>query len=130
MGRRPAERPIANLFLMLWLPAILYVGVIFLVSAQPYLKPPFAFAFADKVAHILEYFGLGVLLARAVGASGPWKKPITVGLIALCLGIVVGTCDELFQSTVPGRESSGLDLAADTLGLAIAQAAYRAFARG
>jgi VanZ family protein len=42
----------------------------------------------------------------------------------------VGTCDELFQSTVAGRQSSGLDLAADALGAGLAQLFYRALGRG
>src|SRR6185295_10991524 len=50
-------------------------------------------------------------------------------LIAICLGIMVGTCDELFQSTVPGRQSDVFDLMADTAGLTLAQLVLRVISR-
>ena len=112
-----------------WLPVLAYVGLIFVLSAQPHLKPPIQFENSDKLYHLAEYGGLGLLLARAIRAAGRFRSGLQVGLMALCLGIVVATCDELFQSTVPGRESSGFDLLADTIGLAIAQLVYRAAVR-
>ena len=130
MGRQTAARPAATLMLGYWLPVVLYVGVIFLVSAQPHLRPPLSFQFSDKLMHVLEYSGLGVLLARALLASGPRQRPAALALLALCLGIAIGTADELFQATVPGRQSSGFDLMADTLGVGLAQIVYRTLARG
>jgi VanZ family protein len=125
---RTAQRVTSQRFLRYWLPVVLYVCLIFFVSAQPYLRPPLHFNGADKVAHLIEYGILGALLGRAVSAS--WKASRTaVALFAICIGIVVGTCDELFQSTVPGRQSSGFDLMADAAGVAIAQIVSRALAR-
>jgi VanZ family protein len=112
-----------------WLPVLAYVAMIFFLSAQPNLKPPVQFENSDKLYHLAEYGGLGLLLARAMRVSGRFRTTLQVGLAALCLGIVVATCDELFQSTVPGRESSGFDLMADTIGLAIAQLVYIGWAR-
>jgi len=112
-----------------WLPVLVYVTIILALSAQPYLTPPFKFANADKLCHVVEYFGLGVLVARAVRASFRLAVPLAAALLALSLGIVVGTGDEYFQSFVPGRESSALDLLADTAGVALAQLVYLAFAR-
>jgi VanZ family protein len=129
MGRRPPERRFFTLFMSYWLPVLLYVTVIIVVSAQPHLTPPFRFHNSDKIWHVLEYFGLGVLLARAFRASFRGPSPLHASLLALCLGIAVGTGDELFQSTVPGRQSSGFDLLADTVGVALAQLAYLAAAR-
>jgi VanZ family protein len=126
MARRSAA---SNLMLAYWLPVALYVGVIFLISAQPHLKAPLPFAFGDKIMHLLEYGGLGILLARGIGATNPRFAPLSAGLLAVCLGVTVGTCDELFQATVPGRESSAFDLMADTAGVGLAQFLYRAFAR-
>ena len=129
MGRRTAERPAATLLLGYWLPVALYIGMIFLLSAQQHLRPPFSFANSDKVMHILEYGGLGLLIARAVLAGAPRLSALPLGLLALCLGIMVGTGDELFQATVPGRQSSAFDLMADTVGLGLAQFLYRALLR-
>ena len=128
MARR-ARRQGGARFVTHWLPVLAYVTVIFVLSAQPNLKPPVQFENSDKLYHLAEYGGLGLLLARAIRGSGRFQSGLQVGLMALCLGIVVATCDELFQSTVPGRESSGFDLLADTIGLAIAQLVYRAAAR-
>ena len=130
MGRRQAERPFATVFLSFWLPVLLYVALIFVLSTQPNLKPPFAFQFGDKLAHLLEYGGLGLLLGRAVFASARGASPPVVALIALCIGILVGTGDELIQASVPGRQSSGFDLMADTVGVGLAQLLVRALTRG
>ena len=129
MARR-ARRQGRSRFVTHWLPVLAYLGVIFVLSAQPHLKPPIQFENSDKLYHLAEYGGLGLLLGRAVRASGRFQGGLQVGLVALCLGIVVATCDELFQSTVPGRECSGFDLMADTIGLAIAQFVYAAWSRG
>jgi VanZ family protein len=129
MGRRPPERRFFVLFLQFWLPVLVYVTVIIVLSAQPNLRPPLEFRNSDKFYHGVEYFGLGVLLVRAVSASLRLAVPAHAALVSLCLGILVGTADEMFQSTVPGRVSSGVDLFADTLGVAIAQLAWLALGR-
>ncbi len=129
MARRTAERPAATLLLGYWLPVALYVGMIFLLSAQPNLRPPFSFSNSDKLMHVLEYGGLGLVIARAVLATATGLPAVPLGLLALCLGLMVGTGDELFQSTVPGRQSSAFDLMADTVGLGLAQFVYRALLR-
>ena len=129
MGRRPPQRKFFELFMSFWLPVLLYTTMIVVLSAQPNLKPPVRFENSDKVLHVLEYFGLGILLVRALRTTFRITIPMNACLFALCLGIGVGTGDEVFQSTVPGRECSGLDLAADTVGLALAQLAYLALMR-
>ena len=126
---RPPERRFFTLFALYWLPVLLYVTMIIVISAQPYLTPPLEFRYGDKVCHVLEYFGLGALIARALRATMRLHLPLVAALIALALGIVVGTGDEYFQSFVPGRQSSALDLLADTIGFAVAQLVYLAFTR-
>ena len=107
-----------------WLPVLLYVGLIFVVSAQPRLKPPLRFQYSDKVAHIVEYAGLGFLLARALHTVPALRGVALPSIVAVAIGFGIGGADELFQSTVPGRDSSTLDLIADTIGLSIAQLGY------
>ena len=126
---RPAQRTFFQLFLVHWLPVLLYVTVIAVVSAQPHLKPPMEFRFSDKVMHVLEYFGLGLLVARALRATMRIHLPLVAALLALAFGIVVGTGEEYLQSFVPGRVSSPFDLLADTAGLLLAQLVYLAVTR-
>lgn len=116
-----APRPV---FMRYWLPVLMYVGLIFVLSAQPRLKPPFKFESSDKVAHVIEYGGLGFLLARALRTVPMLRGIALPSLVAVAIGFCIGGSDELFQSTVPGRDSSTLDLIADTIGLSIAQLVY------
>jgi VanZ family protein len=118
------DAPQRRQFARYWLPVVVYLVVIFVVSAQPGLKPPLKFSNSDKVAHILEYGGLGFLLARAFRTVPATASPLAAGLVALAIGAVIGASDEVFQATVPGRVSSSLDWLADVIGLALAQLAY------
>ena len=128
MGRRTADRSASNLLLSFWLPAVLYAAVVLFVGSLPNLHPPFSFSNSDKLMHVFEYLVLGLLLTRATRAT--WRAPVPAALLALCLGIAVGTTDEWHQASVPGRSSSAFDLMADTLGLALAPFALRAIAPG
>ena len=65
----PPRRNFFKLFILFWAPVLLYVSVIFGLSAQPNLKPPLSFENADKFFHMLEYGGLGFLLAREIGRA-------------------------------------------------------------
>ncbi|MFN8587653.1 MAG: VanZ family protein [Candidatus Eisenbacteria bacterium] len=116
-------------FLRWWLPALAYVAVIFTLSAQERLAPPFHFQNSDKVMHLLEYGGLGLLLARAIRASLPGRSWLETALVTAAVGLAIGACDEKFQSYVPGRESSVFDWFADATGITFAQIAYLAFAK-
>jgi VanZ family protein len=111
-------------FVRYWVPVLAYVGLIFVVSAQPRLRPPVSFHNADKFAHVVEYGILGFLLARALRGDAPSRDPLRNGLIALGIGLAVGAVDETFQSIVPGRESSVRDFFADACGLVLAQLAW------
>jgi len=121
LARRPPERRFLVLFLRYWLPVLAYVTLIAYLSAQPNLKPPIRFENSDKVYHVLEYLVLGVLLARALRANLRNREPAYAAIVALGLGILIGTGDEYLQSFIPGRESSALDLLADSAGLVVAQ---------
>ena len=66
----------------------------------------------DKLIHIVEYFIFGVLLYFSI--IGVTKYSIILSLI---LGIFYSFIDELYQSTVYARDSSGFDVIADIIGL-------------
>ena len=66
----------------------------------------------DKLLHIIEYFIFGTLLFFVFFSSS--KNPDAISLI---LGIFYSLIDELYQSTVIGRDASALDVLADLIGL-------------
>jgi VanZ family protein len=98
-----------------------YVALIFFLSAQPGFHVPGTFVYRDKVAHILEYGGLGWLLWLAARDTWPTQKPLNRAVLVLLAIMALGAIDETFQAGVPGRESSVYDWLADTSGALIAQ---------
>ena len=126
MAKRAARRSGLGGFLWYWLPVFGYVALIFVLSAQPNLQSPFHFQNGDKLAHVLEYGGLGILLARALHGARPASAALAVSLTALLIGMAIGISDELFQAHVPGRDSNPLDFLADTTGLVLAQVLFLA----
>lgn len=121
------KRSISQLLIKFWLPALLCAAGVLFVGSRPNLKPPISFSNSDKVAHVSEYMVLGLMLTRATMAT--WKAKVPAALLAVSLGLLVGTTDELTQAHVPGRSCSGFDLMADAVGLVLAPLAIRAFAR-
>jgi VanZ family protein len=107
-----------------WLPVLMYVALILALSAQPKLRPPLQFTLSDKFYHALEYFGLGVLLARAFRAGRRAAVPMRTVTRAVTLGVIVGACDEIFQSFVPGRLPDVYDVLADATGVLLAQLVF------
>lgn len=86
-----------------------WMVVIFILSSIPKEKlPELLFPGFDKIAHLIEYFILGFLWARALG-----KRAILV----ILLGIIYGISDEIHQIFVPLREFSVLDLLVDSIGV-------------
>jgi VanZ family protein len=126
---REGTRSLFVTILAYWMPVLLYITLIVVLSAQPNLVPPFQFRNADKLIHVGEYFVLGVLLARASHASFRAQDLLVPALFALAIGVAVGAGDEVFQSFIPGRDSSPLDWLADSFGVALAQFAYLTFGR-
>ena len=106
------QRPL----LYLWLPVVSWMGLIFLLSAQPEL-PQTGAGWLDRVlsagAHMFLFAVLAVLLARAVGAR-PGRSAI-----AFTLAVVYALSDEFHQMYVPGRHADGLDWLWDGLGAAL-----------
>ena len=128
MALQHSERQPA-LFMRFVVPVVLYLGLIFSLSAQPHLELPIDFSNADKFYHFGEYGGLGFLIARALRAVMPARSTGVRAVIAIVLGLVIATSDELFQSTVPGRQCSAFDAMADTLGVALAQWVFALWSR-
>ncbi|MHB8875751.1 MAG: VanZ family protein [Myxococcaceae bacterium] len=103
--------------------ALLYAGLIIYLSSHSQLPTPMpGFEGADKLAHALEYAGLGLLVTWTLGTFGCAQQR------ALVLGVVVsslfGVTDELHQFFVPGRDCSVLDWVADSAGGTLGAAAW------
>lgn len=106
-----------------WLVVFAYVVLIFALSAQSRLQIPGTFEYRDKVAHTLEYGGLGLLVYRAARASWPRTPALRRALVTVLAISLLGALDEKFQSFVPGRDSTPYDWMADTLGATLGQVA-------
>lgn len=95
--------------LLAWLALILALSSI---PSTP--KPPSEVPY-DKLAHLAIYgvlgFIVGWMLRRRTGAHGA-----SVIAMAALLCVAWGAGDEIYQSSVPGRDPSLADLAADFAG--------------
>src|SRR5689334_4754605 len=77
-----------------WLMVAAYVALIFILSAQPGLTIPGTWEYRDKIAHILEYGGLGFLVWLAARATWPTQKPVNRAILVLLACSALGACDE------------------------------------
>jgi VanZ family protein len=112
---RPSPLPSGDRrILAAWLPVLLLEALVLFLSSRPHLSLPSAIPHLDKAAHFTEYALLGCLLRRALAMTLPGGRGATI--VAIFLVALLGAGDELFQSTVPGRESSPMDWLGDLLG--------------
>jgi VanZ family protein len=97
--------------LTVWLPVVVWAAVIFAFSSVPHLGTGLGTwdTVLRKGAHVAEYAVLGALLYRALGREAA----------ALAAGIAYAATDELHQHFVRGRHASPVDVAIDTVGLAV-----------
>ena len=95
----------------LWLPVVLWAGLIFVFSSIPSLSSGLGTwdLVLRKLAHGAEYAILGALLYR-------WLSNIP---LAIALGSAYAATDEIHQSFVTGRSGRVADWAIDTAGVVI-----------
>jgi len=107
-------RPVRTL--LAWLPALGYMGLIWVLSSMA-LKVNFQpVPFRDKGVHFVEYGALAVLLSiafRGTWPTAPLRRP---AFYAAVTTVLWGLLDEIHQAYVPGRSSDPWDLLADALG--------------
>jgi VanZ family protein len=101
-----------------WLAVVLWMGVIFTLSAIPSLSSPFEPLYdvvLRKLAHMAEYAILTALLLWALRLHLTSR---THGLLmAAVIALLYGCSDEWHQTFVPGREGSLRDVGVDALGV-------------
>jgi VanZ family protein len=95
----------------LWLPVVIWAGVIFAFSAIPSLSTGLGTwdLVLRKLAHAAEYAILGALLYR-------WLSSISLALVA---GSAYAVTDEVHQMFVSGRSGRPTDWLIDTAGVVI-----------
>jgi VanZ family protein len=94
-----------------WIPVVLWAGLIFALSAVPNLGTGLGtWDFVlRKIAHTLEYAILGALVFRATR-----RAPV-----AIALASAYAVTDEFHQTFVGGRHGSPVDWLIDTAGVLI-----------
>lgn len=118
----PIESLLVNSLLRYWLPPVLWMGLIFIVSAQPTL-PHHPDTLSDlilkKTAHMLEYGVLAFLLWRALSRGrGTFSRSALFA--AFVISVFYAVSDEYHQTFVPGRKGKLMDVGFDTAGALVA----------
>ena len=112
----------------LWLPLVIYLGLIYYFSSLSQIK--IGLHAADFPLHLAEYFVLSVLIFRALNFGLRERASLTVILFSLLLSIAYAVLDEIHQAYVPNRNPSQLDLIADGLGAILGLFAIVVYQRG
>jgi VanZ family protein len=123
----PAPRPDRTGLVLRWAPAVLWAALIFTLSSIAGLPAPPG-GLTDKHAHLITYAVLCACLVWGLTDRAPARTTGRIAAAAVVLATLYGASDEWHQSFVPGRETSVLDLAADTAGAVLAAVALRAWA--
>jgi len=105
-----------------WLPPLLYMALIFYLSAQSNPLPELTTRIWDKGLHTVEYGVLGLLVCRAVLGEG--LTGMKAVLIAIVVASAYGASDEWHQAYVPLRSSDVRDWLADTTGSILGAGAW------
>jgi VanZ family protein len=100
-------------------PPLAVMGLIYFLSAQPDLSTHLGRIdwVLRKGAHITVYAALWVSVLRAFG----WRRPLVT--TAICLAYAAS--DEYHQTFVHGRHGTPVDVAIDSIGMALAATLVR-----
>ena len=109
----------------LWLPVVIYMAGIFTASSVS--DPPMPTQVPDVSLHSVAYFGLTLLLIRALAANR-WSGVTALTLaVAWVIAAAYGVTDEWHQSFVPNRQADLRDVAANAIGALAATVAVGAW---
>ena len=109
-----------------WAPPLAWMGVIYVLSAQPSLPTapePWLDVVLKKSGHALAYGLLAWLYLRALRGKAPPSERLR--LLSLVLAVAYGATDEVHQAFVPGRTPRLTDVLIDGVGATLAMALER-----
>lgn len=117
------------MFIVKWIPAICWMGVIFYLSSRTGSDLQSMFPIFDSLnfGHVIAYFVLALLFYWAL--YQPNRNKLTIRLVAIFLCFLYGLTDEWHQSFVPGRAPDWRDIVNDVLGASLAMIALRFYRR-
>jgi len=95
-------------------PAVIYFCLIWYLSSR---QITFDLSGNDKLIHLVEYTGMGFLLAFGFEINFENLKQNLKGF--LLIAPLTGAIDEIHQAYVPGRNASTADFIVDVIGCAI-----------
>lgn len=110
-----------------WIPALVWMGVIFSMSAKTGSEIGSMFPFVDLLpewmggldfGHLIAYYVLGLLVWFAIGDSV--SSPASAKWLAIAISALYGATDEFHQLFVDGRSAEWRDLLNDTIGACLA----------
>ena len=103
----------------LWIPVIVWAGLIFYFSSIPYLKSDLEYDFIfRKIAHIVEYFIFTFLLYRAFKGSFDMNA-LRLSVYPTVFALLYAVSDEIHQYFVLGRTCAIKDVLIDAVGIII-----------
>lgn len=114
-----------------WLPPLLWCGLIFYLSSIPSLGTGWGIwdFILRKIAHMVEFGVLVLLVARALRRTWSALAPAGVTALASAFSVLYAASDEFHQMFVPGRGPSVKDVVIDACGVALALLLSRRMAR-
>jgi VanZ family protein len=110
----------------LWGPPLLYMALVFGLSAQSNPLPMLTAHVWDKALHLTEYAMLSALYWRALDGEGCTVRTSTI--LAVLAASIYGATDEFHQLFVPMRSADVHDWLADSLGALVGVAVYGSMA--
>lgn len=103
-----------------WLPALVWMAVIFLLSARSSVKisqqETINFLFF-KTLHVLEYTILCLFVYRAVMYETHRRATLRTFFLAYIISVLYAASDEIHQTMVPTREGHPRDVIIDAVGI-------------
>ena len=118
----PIRSLLVNSLFRYWLPPVLWMGLIFILSAQPTLPhhpDTLLDSILKKASHVMEYGLLAFLLWRALSRGQgtlSWSALVT----AFVVSVLYAVSDEYHQTFVPGRNGTPVDVGIDAVGALVA----------